>query len=87
MASSTSVKGTPACWLTTAYASFIALAVLVPFMLCRDRTAAIDKATRKLPVPECLTAGVAAAAWGLVMPGSPLAMVLNASYSALSHGA
>jgi hypothetical protein len=53
------------------------LAVLAPFMLYRHRTAASSKDTRKLPIPECLAAGVAAAAWGLVMPGSPLTMVLK----------
>jgi hypothetical protein len=61
----------------SAYGSFIVLAVLAPFMLFRRRTAASGKDTRKVPIPECLAAGVAAAAWGLVMPGSPLGMVLK----------
>ena len=61
----------------SAYVVFIVLAVLAPLMLFRQRTAASSKDIRKVPIPECLTAGVAAAAWGLVMPGNPLTMVLN----------
>ena len=60
-----------------AYASFVALAVLAPVMLFRHRAAATSQDTRKLPIPECLAAGAAAGAWGLVMPGSPLAMILT----------
>ncbi len=58
-----------------AYGIFVALAVLVTIMLFKHCSAATDMDYRKLPILECLTAGVAAAAWGLVMPGSPLAMV------------
>ena len=61
----------------SAYGAFIALAVLAPLLLVKRRAAATDKDMRKLPVPECLTAGVAAAAWGLVMPGNPLTMVVR----------
>ena len=61
----------------SAYVAFIALAVLAPFMLFKHRTAAVSKDVRKFPIPECLTAGVAAAAWGLVMPGNPLTTVLK----------
>jgi len=61
----------------SAYAAFIALAVLAPLMLFKHSTAASSMEVRKLPIPECLTAGVAAAAWGLVMPGNPLATVIN----------
>ena len=60
----------------SAYAAFVALAVLAPpVALYKHRSAAVGGDCRKLPIPECLTAGVAAAAWGLVMPGSPLTMV------------
>lgn len=61
----------------SAYGAFIALAVLAPLLLVKRRAAATDKDMRKLPVPECLTAGVAAAAWGLVMPGNPLTMIVK----------
>lgn len=62
----------------SAYGVFIALAVLAPLLLVKRRAAATtDKDMRKLPVPECLTAGVAAAAWGLVMPGNPLTMIIK----------
>jgi hypothetical protein len=58
-----------------AYGTFVALAVLAPLVYFKRRSAATGKDCRKLPVPECLMAGAAAAAWGLVMPGSPLVMV------------
>lgn len=62
----------------SAYGVFIVLAVLAPLVLVKRRAAATtDKDMRKVPVPECLTAGVAAAAWGLVMPGNPLSMIIN----------
>ena len=60
----------------SAYGAFIALAMLAPLVLFRRRTAATSGG-RSLPILECLTAGVAAAAWGLVMPGSPLIMIFN----------
>jgi hypothetical protein len=60
-----------------AYGAFVALAVLTPIVLFKHRTVASGKDCRKLPMPECLTAGVAAAAWGLVMPGSPLTMIFK----------
>jgi hypothetical protein len=60
----------------SAYVTFVALAVLAPpLALCKHRSAAAGKGYRKLPILECLTAGVAAAAWGLIMPGSPLTLV------------
>jgi hypothetical protein len=60
----------------SAYGAFIALAVLAPpLALSKHRSAATGQDYRKLPVLECLTAGVAAAAWGLIMPGSPLTLV------------
>jgi hypothetical protein len=61
----------------SAYGVFIALAVLAPLVLVKRRAATTDEDMRKLPVPECLTAGVAAAAWGLVMPGNPLTMIVK----------
>ena len=60
----------------SAYGTFIALAMLAPLVLFRHRTAATSGG-RPLPILECLTAGVAAAAWGLVMPGSPLIMIFK----------
>lgn len=60
-----------------AYAAFIALAVLAPLSLFKQRSAASTMESRKLPIPECLTAGAAAAAWGLVMPGNPLALIIQ----------
>lgn len=61
----------------SAFGAFVALAVLAPVTLAKRRAAASDKDVRKLPVPECLTAGIAAAAWGLVMPGNPLTMIIK----------
>ena len=60
-----------------AYAAFIALAVLAPLSLFKQGSAASTMESRKLPIPECLTAGTAAAAWGLVMPGNPLALIIQ----------
>jgi hypothetical protein len=61
----------------SAYGVFVALAVLAPVVLFRHHATETGKDARELPIPECLTAGVAAAAWGLVMPGSPLTMILK----------
>jgi len=72
----------------SAYGVFIVLAVLAPLVLVKRRAAATTgkdmraaattgKDMRKVPVPECLAAGVAAAAWGLVMPGNPLSMIIK----------
>jgi hypothetical protein len=60
----------------SAYGAFIALAVLAPLVLFKHRTAT-STGGRPLPILECLTAGIAAAAWGLVMPGSPLTMIFT----------
>jgi hypothetical protein len=60
-----------------AYATFIALAVLAPLSLFKQRSAASTMESRKLPIPKCLTAGAAAAAWGLVMPGNPLTLIIQ----------
>ena len=65
----------------SAYGAFVALAVLAPIVLFKHRTAGSDKESRTLPILECLTAAVAAAAWGLVMPGSPLTMILKGNAS------
>lgn len=61
----------------SAYGVFVALAVLAPLALYRHKVTAITIEHRPLPVWECFTAGLAAAAWGLVMPGSPLDIVLT----------
>jgi hypothetical protein len=66
-------------WST--YGTFVALAVLAPLVLFKNGSATTGKDYRKLPILECLTAGVAAAAWGLVMPGSPLTMVYKGDAS------
>jgi hypothetical protein len=62
----------------TAYVLFVTLAILAPLAGFRHRvgpSAGIEH--RRIPVLECLAAGLAAAAWGLVMPGSPLSTVLH----------
>lgn len=61
----------------SAFGTFVVLAVLAPVVFFRNRAAESDKNTRHAPYFECVTAGVAAAAWGLVMPGSPLAMIFK----------
>lgn len=68
----------------SAYGVFIALAMLATLVVYRRRVGALsqdedkeDKNTRPVPVWECLVAGLAAAAWGLVMPGNPLSTVLQ----------
>src|SRR5262249_8282916 len=59
------------------YGVFVALAILAPYVVYRHRVAGSSKQKRVFPVWECLVAGLAAAAWGLVMPGSPLGIVLK----------
>ena len=61
----------------SAFGAFVVLAVLAPVVFFRNRASESDKNTRHAPYFECVTAGVAAAAWGLVMPGSPLAMIFK----------
>ena len=61
----------------SAFGVFVVLAVLAPVVFFRNRASESDKNTRHAPYFECVTAGVAAAAWGLVMPGSPLAMMFK----------
>lgn len=61
----------------SAFGVFVALAVLAPVVFFRNRASESERNTRHAPYFECVTAGVAAAAWGLVMPGSPLAMVFK----------
>lgn len=62
----------------TTYGAFVALAMLAPLTAYRHHfTTAKQQAPRLLPVPECLMAGTAAAAWGLVMPASPLSIVFH----------
>ncbi len=63
-----------------AYAVFIALAMLAPLAIYKRRVKDEDakgKETRPVPGWECLVAGFAAAAWGLVMPGGPLSLVVQ----------
>ncbi len=61
-----------------AYGAFIGLAAIFPLSVYRQRVAkTTDKdQKRAVPIPECLMAAFAAAAWGLVMPGGPLSTVL-----------
>jgi hypothetical protein len=61
----------------SAYGVFVAVAVLAPFVVYRHRVARSSKEKRIFPMEECLVAGLAAAAWGLVMPGSPMSIVLK----------
>lgn len=61
----------------SAFGAFVALAVLAPVVFFRNRASESERNTRHAPYFECITAGVAAAAWGLVMPGSPLAMIFK----------
>jgi hypothetical protein len=61
----------------SAFGAFVALAVLAPVVFFRNRASESERDTRHAPYFECITAGVAAAAWGLVMPGSPLAMIFK----------
>ena len=61
----------------SAFGAFVVLAVLAPVVFFRNRASESDKNTRHAPYFECVTAGAAAAAWGLVMPGSPLAMIFK----------
>jgi hypothetical protein len=61
----------------TAYGVFVALAALAPLVVYRHRVANSRMEKRVLPIPECLTAALAAAAWGLVMPGGPLSIVMQ----------
>ena len=61
----------------SAFGAFVALAVLAPGVFFRNRASESDRDTRHAPYFESITAGVAAAAWGLVMPGSPLAMIFK----------
>jgi hypothetical protein len=59
------------------YSAFVALAILAPLVVYRNRVARSSKQKRVFPIEECLVAGLAAAAWGLVMPGSPLGIALK----------
>ena len=61
----------------SAYGAFVALAISAPLVVYRHRVATSSKQKRIFPIEECLVAGLAAAAWGLVMPGSPLGIVLK----------
>lgn len=62
----------------TAYGAFVALAVLAPLAAYKHHVSATEKQfKRRLPVLECFAAGIAAAAWGLVMPANPLSIVLH----------
>lgn len=61
----------------SAFGAFVALAMLAPGVFFRNRASESERNTRHAPYFECITAGVAAAAWGLVMPGSPLAMIFT----------
>src|SRR3954467_4433400 len=59
---------------------FIILAFLAPMLAYRRPEASADGAAvsrRGVPVLECSAAALAAAAWGLVMPGSPLTIVVD----------
>jgi hypothetical protein len=59
---------------------FILLAFLAPMLAYRRPEASADgtgASRRTVPLLECAAAALAAAAWGLVMPGSPLTIVVD----------
>lgn len=59
------------------YAVFVILAIAIPLVTYRQ--AKVEMSTSRstgVPLLECFTAAVAAAAWGLVMPGTPLGIGL-----------
>jgi hypothetical protein len=71
-----------------AYAAFVLLAAIAPIASFRSQVR--DKRladSRKIPFPECACAAFAAAGWGLVMPGSPLSLVLRGDSMTLASGA
>jgi hypothetical protein len=60
-----------------AYAGFVLLAAAAPISSFRSKVKQDEMGgARRLPIVECAAAGAAAAAWGLVMPGTPLDLVL-----------
>lgn len=61
-----------------AYGAFVLLAFLAPLVnFRRSLMMTRDMEHRALPIQECFAATVAAAAWGLVMPGSPLSISIR----------
>lgn len=64
----------------SAYVLFVAFAFLAPYAgyhrTVTSPQSPPDADHRRFPVLECAVAALAAAAWGLVMPGSPLSIVL-----------
>lgn len=70
----------------SAYAAFVVLAAVAPIPAFRSSgTAGTDR--RRIPVLECVGAGAAAGAWGIVMPSTPLDLVLNGTALTLSTAA
>ncbi|MBM0225490.1 hypothetical protein [Micromonospora sp. ATA51] len=65
----------------SAYVIFVVFAFLAPFAgyyrKVTSPESTPDADHRRFPVLECAAAALAAAAWGLVMPGSPLGIVLD----------
>ena len=60
----------------TAYAGFVVAAAIAPISSFRTKMED-SRGGRSVPWAECLAAGAAAAAWGLVMPGTPLDLLLH----------
>ncbi len=74
------------------YAAFVALAIAVPWVTYQHSKAEMkESGPSRVPLLECFTAAVAAAAWGLVMPGNPLSIglagtPLNLAVAAITFG-
>lgn len=69
----------------SAYAVFVALAVAAPVAQYRHQVGQVrSTGHRSLPVQEGLATGLAAAAWGLVMPGTPLSTQMQGNALMLS---
>lgn len=61
-----------------AFAVFVVLAFLAPVAAYHRSVPMATRARpRRVPLPECTSSAFAAAAWGLVMPGSPLGTAIG----------
>lgn len=76
-----------------AYIAFLLVTVffvcMIYFMKVKEAAQASSQVTgkRQLPIAEALSALVAAGAWGLVMPGSPLGVMLDGATETVTLGA
>jgi hypothetical protein len=62
-----------------AFGAFVLVAFLAPFGAFRQqvRTSTPRLSHRRFPLRECSVAALAAAAWGLAMPGTPLSITVK----------